>query len=87
MQAIDASRVALNIENSYGPGYQTSWRPTPRNMFLSKKRAPAARLMAEKHEKTPKSSRNGHSMDATGWESIPRSQKMVADSISDVPEA
>jgi len=48
---------------------------TAEHVFEQKKRAPAARLMAEKHEKTPKSSRNGHSMDATGWESIPRSQK------------
>ena len=37
--------------------------------------------------KTSKSSRNGRFLDATGWESIPRGQKMMADSIFDVPEA
>ena len=37
--------------------------------------------------KTIKSSRNGRFLDATGWESIPRGQKMMADSIFDVLEA
>ena len=41
----------------------------------------------QKQKKTLKSSRNGHFMDATGWESIPRGQKMMADSIFDVLEA
>ena len=37
--------------------------------------------------KTSKSARNGQTIDAMGWESIPRGQKMMADSIFNIPEA